>query len=347
MKHYNRIMLGSQSRFAEECRKENYIGAGFLRDESLAGKLPDVCQKFNEKYIPKWMAKHPGKSKTSAGLSCGFLWTVCKGLNVGDVVLCPDGQGYYYVGTVTSDYYYEPGTDLPHRRKVQWMNKVIARADMSDALKNSTGSIGTCCDITKYEKELEDLIAAATNKKGEANTDDGVPDIEQDQDPEELMKETHLQLKGRLKEELLDYVRTLSPEQFEKLVLQLLVKMGYGEAHHTGQSNDGGIDGVIDEDKLGLDVIHIQAKRYKEGNNIGRETLQSFVGALAGKNSRKGIFITTSDFTKQAQEFEPAGVRVVKINGIRLASLMIEYNLGVRTKEVYEVKALDKSFFDE
>lgn len=346
MKQYNRVMLGSQSRYAEECREGNFIGVNFIEKVDLTGQIAKDVTTFNKKYIPIWMKDNPGKSKTSAGLSCGYLWTVIQGLAEGDTVLCPDGMGYYYIGTITGDYYYVPGQNLSHRRHVIWSNKLIARADMSERLRNSTGSIGTCCDITKYALEIEELIVHAKPKKGSPKQDDGVSEIAEGQTPEELIQETHLQLQNKLADELLDYILTLTPEQFEKLVLQLLVKMGYGEARHTGKVNDEGIDGVIDEDKLGIDEIHIQAKRYKIGNNISRDTLQAFVGALAGQNSNKGIFITTSDFTKQAQEYRPHGVRIVKINGVRLAKLMIEYNLGVRTKEIYEVKAIDKSFFE-
>lgn len=346
MKQYNRIMLGRKSCFAEECRKNNYIGANFLEKIDLTGHLHDNWRKFNEEFIPYWMEENPDKSRVAAGLSCGYLYTICKYLNIGDVVLCPNGKGYYYVGTIASDYIYCAEGNLSHQRKVNWMDKLIARADMSERLRNSTGSIGTCSDCTKYAEEIEELIKNAKNSEGLPSEDDGIGDIEQDQEPEELIKETYDQLQNKLVDELLDYIITLTPMQFEKLVLQLLVKMGYGDAIHTGQSGDEGIDGIIQEDKLGIDEIHIQAKRYKIGNNIGRDTLQAFVGALAGQNARKGVFITTSDFTKQAQEYKPNGVKVVKINGVRLAKLMIEYNLGVRTKNVYEVKGLDKSFFE-
>lgn len=346
-KHYNRIMLGRKSCFAEECISQGYIGADFDINEDLTGHLDDNWRRFNERYIPIWMANVPGKSRTSAGISCGFLWTVCKGLQIGDIVLSPNGSGYYYVGTITSDYYYVPDSHLPHRRKVKWTDRLIAREDMTERLRNSTGSIGTCCDVTKYGAEIEELIRGAKATGLTPSEDDGIADIEQDLDPEEMMHETHIQLRNKLADELLDYIITLSPEQFEKLVLQLLVKMGYGAAIHTGKSNDEGIDGIIEEDKLGLDEIHIQAKRYQIGNNIGRETLQAFVGALAGQNARKGLFITTSDFTKQAKEYQPSGVKIVKINGVRLAELMIEYNLGVRVKHTYEVKGIDKSFFEE
>lgn len=346
MKQYNRIMLGRKSCFAEECRKNNYIGANFLEKIDLTGHLHDNWRKFNEEFIPYWIEENPDKSKVAAGLSCGYLYTICKYLKIGDVVLCPNGKGYYYVGTIASDYIYCAGGNLSHQRKVNWMDKLIARADMSERLRNSTGSIGTCSDCTKYAEEIEELIKNAKTSEGIPSDDDGIGDIEQDQEPEELIKETYTQLLNKLVDELLDYIITLTPVQFEKLVLQLLVKMGYGDAIHTGQSGDEGIDGIIQEDKLGIDEIHIQAKRYKIGNNIGRDTLQAFVGALAGQNARKGVFITTSDFTKQAQDYKPNGVKIVKINGVRLAKLMIEYNLGVRTKNVYEVKGLDKSFFE-
>lgn len=338
-------MLGRKSCFADECRRDGYIATDFLQGINLSGHLHENWRKFNEEFIPVWMEANPDRSKVAAGLACGFLWTICKGLKVGDIVLCPDGKGYYYVGTIDSEYYFVNGENS-HRRKVKWMDKVIARSDMSERLRNSTGSIGTCSDCTKYADEIEELINNAHTIHTSTSEDDGIGDIEQDQDPEELIKETHTQLQNKLIDELLDYVITLSPLQFEKLVLQLLVKMGYGEAIHTGQSGDEGIDGVIQEDKLGIDEIHIQAKRYKIGNNIGRDTLQAFVGALAGQNARKGVFITTSDFTRHAQDYKPNGVKIVKINGVRLAKLMIEYNLGVRTKEVYEVKGIDKSFFE-
>ena len=340
-------MLGPSSCFAEECRYNNYIGVNFEVFEDLSASLAKFndWKDFNKTYIPIYQNAKPDKSAVASGLACGFLWTVCKGLEIGDIVLCPNGKGAYFVGRISSDYIYVPGTDLPHRRKVDWMDKVVLRSSMSERLRNSAGSIGTCCDITKYSVELEQLIKEA-GVVAPTSGNDLNDDIDPIQDPEELMSMTNAQLQNKLADDLLDFILTLTPEQFEKLVLKLLVKMGYGEAHHTGKSGDEGIDGVIDEDKLGLDVIHIQAKRYAIGNNISRETLQAFVGALAGQNARKGIFITTSDFTKQASAYSPNGVKIVKINGVKLAKLMIEYNLGVRTKEVYEVKGIDKSFFE-
>lgn len=162
MKKYNRIMLGQGSMYAKMCREEGYIGADFDINVDLSDSLFDNWRDFNEKFIPIWMENVPGKSRTSAGLACGFLWTIVKGLNIGDVVLCPSGEGYYYVGTIASDYYYVPDTELQHRRKVNWMENVIERKSMSKELRNSSGSIGTCCNLTEYAAEIEALIAGNT-----------------------------------------------------------------------------------------------------------------------------------------------------------------------------------------
>lgn len=167
-------MLGRAGRFAKMCREEGYIGANFDIRKDLSDSLPDNWRQFNEETIPLWLESNPGKSKTAAGVACGFLWTIAKGLQIGDVVLCPSGEGTYYVGTIAGDYYYVPNTDLPHRRKVDWKDKVIPRKSMSQKLQNSTGSIGTCCDITRYEEEIESLITGSV----------AVVTIEKKQDPE-------------------------------------------------------------------------------------------------------------------------------------------------------------------
>lgn len=159
MRKYNRVMLGKGSMYAKMCREGGYIGANFEINVDLSDSLYENWRDFNAKFIPIWMENVPGKSKTSAGLACGFLWTIVKGLKIGDVVLCPSGQGFYYVGTIASDYYYIPNTELPHRRNVNWMDKVILRKDMSKELQHSSGSIGTCCDITSYAEEIEALLA--------------------------------------------------------------------------------------------------------------------------------------------------------------------------------------------
>ncbi len=157
-KKYYRLMLGAKSVHASECLLGNFVGADFGIEQDLTSKLPEEWKEFNQKFRPVWLEKHPGKSKVAAGLACGALWNVCKGMRKGDVVLCPDGSGTYRVGEITSDYHYHPGEILPHRRSVHWFDTTIDRSEMSTALKNSAGSIGTVSDITKYTDELEPLI---------------------------------------------------------------------------------------------------------------------------------------------------------------------------------------------
>ena len=186
MKKYNRIMLGKAGCFAEQCKSEGFIGVGFIHDEDLSNDLYDNWQKFNKKFIPVWMNLHPEKTKVAAGLACGFLWTVCKGLEVDDIVLCPNGNGVYYVGKITSNYFYKKGEELPHRRKVEWLPVTIQRSEMSEQLQRSTGSIGTCCDISSYKDEIEGLI----NKQAPAAIITTTPEIE---NPAEFALEKHLE----------------------------------------------------------------------------------------------------------------------------------------------------------
>ena len=161
-KQYNRVMLGRGGQFSEECHKGGYIGAGFYIPEDLSAHLFKNWRDFNKHYVPIYMQNNPTKSRMNAGLSCGFLWTICTGLHIGDVVLCPRGNGEYLVGEISGDDIYAPGSNLLHRRQVKWYDKVIRRADMSEKLRHSTGSIGTCCDITRFGEEIEALLSGKT-----------------------------------------------------------------------------------------------------------------------------------------------------------------------------------------
>jgi len=173
------------------------------------------------------------------------------------------------------------------------------------------------------------------------------------QTPEETLDLAYRRIRKALAAELLNKVVELSPAFFERLVVELLVKMGYGGSlkdagKAMGKSGDEGIDGTIKEDKLGLDIIYIQAKRWKPGNVVGRPELQKFVGALAGQGAKKGIFITTSNFTKEALEYSPRNeTKIVLIDGEHLAQLMIDYNLGCTTQQTYELKKVDSDYFGE
>ncbi len=169
--------------------------------------------------------------------------------------------------------------------------------------------------------------------------------------PLEALERAHARLQEDLAEELLRRVKEVPPTFFERLVVQLLLAMGYGGSRQEagqaiGRSGDEGIDGIINEDRLGLDVVYIQAKRWSDP--VGRPEIQKFVGALQGKRARKGIFITTSSFTHEALDYASnIDVRIVLIDGMQLVRLMIEYNIGVSTQGKYEIKGIDHDFFLE
>lgn len=151
-------MLGRKSAHAQECFAGNFIGADFKVDVDLTNRLHDNWRDFNHEFIPIYLAEHPDKSKITAGLACGALHTIGKGIKIGDMVLCPDGTGRYRVGEITSDYSYHPGEILPHRRSVMWFDRYIDRQEMSEAFRNSSGSIGTVSNVTKYAEEIEALV---------------------------------------------------------------------------------------------------------------------------------------------------------------------------------------------
>jgi restriction system protein len=192
---------------------------------------------------------------------------------------------------------------------------------------------------------------AARRERQIASATDDEEEKHSDETPEERMLAAFTELNETLVSELLATLATVDPFRFESVVLDLLVKMGYGgsfkeAAAVTQKTGDEGIDGVINEDRLGLDVIYIQAKRWK--NNVGRQEIQSFVGALAGKKANKGVFITTSAFNDNAVAYA-AGLhqKVILVDGRRLAELMIEHNIGVAEEHAYRVKKIDSDYFDE
>lgn len=169
--------------------------------------------------------------------------------------------------------------------------------------------------------------------------------------PEELIESGARTIRKELAGEILQRVKGCSPAFFERLVVELLVQMGYGGTRQDagraiGRSGDEGIDGVIHEDRLGLDVIYLQAKRWE--GVVGRPEIQKFVGALQGQRAKKGVFITTSDFTKEALEYvRNIDNKVVLINGALLANLMIDHNVGVSLAANYEIKKIDSDYFLE
>jgi len=184
-------MLGKGSSHVQECLQEGFVGVGWFANIDLSNAISSAVdwKAFNKAMIPVYLSENPTKKKVAAGLSCGFTYTVCKAINKGDIVLTPKGDGNYAVGEVSSDYLYAPGKTLPHRRLVNWFPGTIARSDMSVELKNSSGSIGTVSNISRYASELEALLIGQkpTQNPGIYSTDENV------EDPSIFALEKHLE----------------------------------------------------------------------------------------------------------------------------------------------------------
>jgi restriction system protein len=220
-------------------------------------------------------------------------------------------------------------------------------------LKENPERIDNAMLRQRYQS-FRDFWARSTVKKvtsAQAPVSAAVPAVDE-QTPDELIASAYEQMSKQTQAELLSKLMACSPAYFEWLVVKLLVKMGYGgsldeaeAALLTGKSGDGGIDGVIKQDPLGLEKVYVQAKRYTE-TNVGRPAVQGFVGALDGK--RKGILFTTSSFSKEARDYAAKSEKaVILVDGAQIAELMFEHELGVSTERTYKVKRIENDFFDE
>lgn len=204
----------------------------------------------------------------------------------------------------------------------------------------------------KYLKQFDEFIAFKEQKNDNIDTTTNIADDVEEVTPDEALRSAYKKINDALSEDILERTRKVTPAFFEDLLIELLLAMGYGgtgegAAHALGKSGDNGIDGVIDQDPLGVDQIYIQAKRYAQGNNIGSGDIRDFFGALNLKKAQKGIFITTSDFTPSAsQTAKDLGMRIVLINGAELAKLMLRYNIGSRDEQVLHLKKIDEEFFE-
>lgn len=216
-----------------------------------------------------------------------------------------------------------------------------------DVLKSAPPRI----DI-KFLEQYPEFVEFRTPKGDLAPTPSPTPSPQPEPEtPEEALEAAHLRMRVGLASELLGRVKEASPQFFERLVVELLLKMGYGGSRRDagqaiGRSGDEGIDGVISEDRLGLDVVYLQAKKWD--GTVGRPEIQRFVGALHGKRAKKGVFITTGAFSAEAVAYvDHIDPKVVLIDGRRLTELMIDFDLAVNTAATYSVKRLDSDYFDE
>lgn len=248
--------------------------------------------------------------------------------------------------------------------RVGWAKFYLKKACLLDAPKRATfiiterGKQTLAENLTsidyKYLRQFPEFLEFLNFSRSDGEFENDIIDVSDNENtPEENIEQSFQKIRKSLASDLLSKILDLSPAFFEKLVVELLVKMGYGGSisdagKALGKSGDEGIDGIIKEDKLGLDTIYIQAKRWKNGNVVGRPEIQKFVGALAGQGAKKGIFITTSSFTKDALDYTPKNeTKIVLIDGSLLAQLMIDYNLGCTTQQIYELKKLDSDYFAE
>jgi restriction system protein len=258
---------------------------------------------------------------------------------------------------------------LPSRKqptfdnRVGWARTYLGKAGLLESPKRSVVQITPRGEQTlatnlrkiniKYLLQFDEFIEFR-NKKSDASgqtTPVSVSVVVDTETPEESLEGAYQTLRDNLSDELLTTIKRCSPAFFERLVVDVIVSMGYGGSRREagraiGGTGDDGIDGIINEDRLGLDSIYLQAKRWD--GTVGRPEIQKFAGALQGYRARKGIFITTSSFTKDAQEYTSRiDSKIVLIDGQRLASLMIDHNVGVTSEALYEVKRTDSDYFSE
>lgn len=243
--------------------------------------------------------------------------------------------------------------------RVGWARTYLKKAGLIESAKRgsfkitdrgnqilSTNPVGI---TNKLLSQFDEFREFKTRRKKPDEESEGT--IEQTKTPEEAFEIAYYNLKNELANEVLDYLKKCDPSLFEKIVIEVLVKMGYGGSlkdagKAVGRTGDEGIDGIIKEDRLGLDIIYVQAKRWE--NTISRPEIQKFAGALQGQRARKGIFITTSNFSKDAMEFiSKIDSKIILIDGEELADYMIDFNVGVNTTSTYELKKIDSDYFVE
>lgn len=242
------------------------------------------------------------------------------------------------------------GWVLSHLGKAKWVD----RPERGHYVINDAGRAA----LAKYPQGFDYALAREVfapfwpeKAKTAAPASAPVQPSDEISDPIEVIEDAVSRIEASVGEDLLDRLRNSHPDFFEQAVVDLLLKMGYGGAAQRGRriggSNDEGIDGLIDQDALGLDQVYIQAKRYKEGNNVGREPIQAFVGALHGFGASRGVFLTTSAFTSGAIDYaKKVQSRIILIDGAKLVDLMIAYRVGVQEKQMFSAVEVDEDYFE-
>ena len=251
--------------------------------------------------------------------------------------------------------------------RIGWARTYLTKAGLLEATRRAHFSItdqGIQAVQSKetidnaYLNQFEKFIAFKLQSNNDSEKQNPQPSSQEentnddDITPDEALLSSYRKINDALAEDILERTRKVTPEFFEQLLINLLLAMGYGStkestAHALGKSGDNGVDGVINQDPLGVDQIYIQAKRYAETNKVGAGEIRDFFGALNLKNAQKGLFITTSDFTASAKDTaHQLSSRIVLVNGKELARLMLRYNIGSRDEQVLHLKKIDEEFFE-
>ena len=256
------------------------------------------------------------------------------------------------------------GSQAVFDNRVGWARSYLKQAGLLDSPKRGffqitqrgkelldSGIVRIDNSVLEQFEEFQDFKNRKKKKDDSDTTDSTESSLESDQTPEDQIASAYRTIKAEIQKEILENIMSSSPAFFERLVIDLVVRMGYGGSRSDagraiGKSGDGGIDGIINEDKLGLDVIYIQAKRWE--GSVGRPEIQKFAGALQGQRARKGIFITTSSFSEHALDYvRMIDSKIILIDGDRLSALMFEHSVGVSTSGIYELKKIDSDYFEE
>jgi restriction system protein len=290
VKSYYRLLLGAKNVFAQQCFDENFIGTDFAIHVDLTDELPDSWQDFNTKFIPVFLANHPGKGKISAGLACGMLWTVSRGIKDGDIVICRDASGLYHSAEVCGPYFYVPDGILMHRRPVKWLPGTFQKEQMSEAMQNSMGSIGTVSNVTKYAAELSVLVGIAAPVESVALTGDSSVE-----DPQAFALEKHL-------EEFLiaNWSKTQLGNEYD-------LYSENGEKGQQYQTDTGPLDILaISKDKSKLLVVEL--KRGRASDSVVGQTLRymSYVREMLADENQAvhGMIIALEDDKKIRRALE-------------------------------------------
>ncbi|HMQ11629.1 MAG TPA: restriction endonuclease [Oligoflexia bacterium] len=251
----------------------------------------------------------------------------------------------------------ESGRQTRFKNRIGWARTYLKKAGLLEIVSPGKTKI-TERGIEVLGEELQDIDVSYLNqfsefvefRRGSKKNDSVEMRVADKDSPEDYLEEGYRQIRNQLETDLLEKIQTGTYTFFEQLVVDLLIQLGYGGSKRDagsaiGKSGDNGIDGIIKEDRLGLDVIYLQAKKWK--NTVGRPDVQAFAGSLEGFRAKKGVFITTSDFSKDAIEYVTRiDKKIVLINGEELVRLMIDNNLGVNTVSKYEIKEIDLDYFE-